>query len=156
MFSIPVFLWALAGLLLIGAELLVPGFVIFFFGVGALITAVLTGIIPGLSGHLGLQALLWLGSTGLFVGLLRKRFARIFRGTLLEGRGVGANDIGKKAIVTERISEDAPGRVRYAGTTWKAMSYAEPFEVGEEVIIIEKNNLTYTVTRSLLDDPKEE
>lgn len=155
MFFSPIFLWALAGLILIGAEFLVPGFVIFFFGVGALITALLTGVVPGLASHLGLQALIWLASTGLFVGFLRKRFTRIFRGTLIEG-GVGNNEIGRRAVVTERITPDEPGRVKLGGTTWKAISYTEVFEVGDSVDIIEKDNLTFTVTRSVLNGPKEE
>lgn len=154
MVSIAAFLWALAGLILIGAEFLIPGFVIFFFGVGALITAVLTGTIPGLAGHVALQALFWLGSTGLFAGLLRRRFQKFFYRSRLEG-GVAGTNIGRSATVTEQITPDHPGRVKYQGTTWTAISYTETFNPGDSVEIIEERNLTFTVTRSLLGESKE-
>lgn len=154
MVSIAAFVWAAAGLILIGAEFLIPGFVIFFFGVGALITAVLTGVIPGLAGQLALQALIWLGSTGLFAGLLRKLLQKVFYGTRIEG-GVGKNTIGRPATVTEQITPDRPGRIKFQGTTWKAISYTETFNPGDTVEIIEQKNLTFTVTRSLLGEPEE-
>ena len=39
MFTSPPFIWALIGLLLIGSEFLVPGFVIFFFGERSVLSA---------------------------------------------------------------------------------------------------------------------
>ena len=41
-------IWAILGLLLILVEFFVPQFVIFFFGVGALVTAAVTALVPGL------------------------------------------------------------------------------------------------------------
>ena len=40
-------IWAILGLLLILLEFFVPQFVIFFFGVGALLTAAITALVPG-------------------------------------------------------------------------------------------------------------
>ena len=52
------YIWAGLGLLLILIEFTAPGFVIFFFGVGALITAGLVAVFPSLS--LSWQMVFWL------------------------------------------------------------------------------------------------
>ena len=51
------YFWVLLGLLLMGAEFLIPGFVIFFFGAGALVTGALTALVSGLKSSLVLQIL---------------------------------------------------------------------------------------------------
>jgi len=145
MFLSPPFLWALFGLLLLGAEFLVPGFVIFFFGLGAFLTSLATLIIPPLRSALGFQALLWAGLSLLTFGFLRKRFARIFHGAF--GNQVEDEALGSTATVVEKITPDTPGRIKYKGTTWRAISYTETLDEGERVKIIERDNLTFTVTK---------
>lgn len=53
--------WLLAGLCLIGFELLIPSFTIIWFGIGAIAVAVLSLIIPGI--HVWLQAAIWLAAS---------------------------------------------------------------------------------------------
>ena len=53
-------IWAILGLAMVVAEFVIPGFVIFFFGLGALINALLTAIFPGLAGNIPLQVITWL------------------------------------------------------------------------------------------------
>lgn len=148
MFTDPTFLWALAGLLLIGAEFLIPGLVIIFFGFGALATSLFTGILPNLDARYGLQALIWIASSGISFGLLRRTLKRVFHGRLLPSSD--APDAGEVAVVVERITPETPGRIRYQGTTWKAVSYTETIEAGEKVEILERENLTYVVTKSMI------
>ncbi len=150
MFLNPPFLWALLGLLLIASEMIIPGFVIFFFGTGAIITGILSAIIPGLSGNFALQGLIWILSSILSFSFFRKKFARIFRGTILN-REIDS-DVGRSAEVIEAISPDKPGRVRYQGTSWKAISYTETFEPGTKVDIVKEENLTFIVSRTILED----
>jgi membrane protein implicated in regulation of membrane protease activity len=144
------FLWALAGLLMIGAELFIPGLVIVFFGIGALVTAGLTAVVPGLAGSIILQILAWLGSTGLAFGFLRRHLSRVFRGKLTGDDGSPA--IGKRVLVTERITPEKPGRVRFQGTSWAAASYDESFDPGDYAEIISQEGLTLYVTRSIIDN----
>jgi len=144
MWSSPPFIWALIGILLIASELLIPGFVIFFFGAGALLTALLSWLVPGISGSVGLQGILWAASSVLFLSFLRRHFSRIFRGQ--EISLVHDEHVGMKATVSEPIAPGAPGRVRYQGTTWTARSDTESFEVGQTVQIIKEENLTLVVT----------
>lgn len=150
MFFNPPFLWTLLGLLLIASEMIVPGFVIFFFGTGAVMTGILSGIIPGLSGNFAFQGLIWILSSILSFGFFRKKFAKIFKGTILNKEI--DSDVGRAAEVIEAISPEKPGRVRYQGTSWKAISYTESFEPGDKVDIVKEENLTFIVSGAILED----
>ena len=149
MFS-AVFFWALLGLLLIGSEMLIPGFTIFFFGLGGLLTSLLTAVIPGLSSNFGFQGLIWAGSSILSFIFLRKHFKNVFKGTLIYKDSISYKDIGKRAEVIEEINPEKAGRIRFQGTSWKAVSYTETFKKGEKVEILKEEGLTCIVTRSIL------
>ncbi len=148
-------IWVLLGLLLVGAEFLIPGFVIFFFGAGALVTGALTALIPGLKSSLVLQILLWLATSAAALFSLRKYFAKAFKGKLLKKDGED-EFVGRQAVVYETIRPDRPGRVRFQGTTWTAVSYSESFEPEETVEILSKENLTLVVTKSILGNIPEQ
>ena len=150
MFSDPSFYWALLGLLLIAAEMFLPGFVIFFFGSGAIITGFLSILIPGVSESYTAQGIIWMVSSLLTLGFFRKKFAKIFKGTILN-KGISTN-VGQSAEVIEAIAPDKPGRVRYHGTSWRAVSYTESFEPGAKVDIIKEDNLTFIVSGTILDE----
>ncbi len=146
----PTFVWGLSGFILIFAEALVPGFVIFFFGSGALLTALASAVLPPVGASFGLQGLIWGASSVFSLIFLRKRFARVFRGTLLNREHV--EDLGETALVKERITPDTRGRVRYQGTTWKAVSYTETFEPGDKVSIVQEDGLTLVVSAPIVQD----
>ncbi len=148
MFLSPPFLWAVFGLLLIGAEFIVPGFVVFFFGMGAILTSLATLFLPFLRGAIGFQALIWTGLSLISFAFLRKKFAAIFKGRL--GNKSEEDPLGKIAVVTEEITPDKPGRILFQGTTWRAISYTESFAPGQKVRILESDNLTFTVTGDFL------
>jgi inner membrane protein len=150
MFLSPSFLWSLLGLILIAAEMFIPGFVIFFFGSGAIITGFLSALIPGLSSSFTLQGIIWITSTILSFTFFRKKFSRIFRGTILN-KAI-TSDVGRSVKVIEAISPDKPGRVRYQGTSWKASSYTESFNVGDKVDIIQEDNLTFIVSSTIIEE----
>jgi membrane protein implicated in regulation of membrane protease activity len=143
--------WAIAGVILIISEFFIPGFVIFFFGAGALLNALLTAVIQALRPNILVQVLIWLGFSGLSLFTLRKYFSKIFKGTLFDSRS-SSDQAGEKAVVVEEVNPKKPGRIRYQGTTWRAVSFTETLKVGETVEILKKENLTYMVTHSLLDD----
>jgi len=143
------YIWILLGFLLVGSEFLIPGFVIFFFGLGSLVTGILTAVIPGLKSSFILQVLIWLGSSALSLFSLRKYFARVFKGRVLSGEAMD-DFAGQKAVVIEAIGPDKPGRIRFQGTSWWAESYTESFQPGETVEILVKENLTFVVTKSIL------
>lgn len=144
-------IWAIVGVVLIISEFFIPGFVIFFFGAGALFNALLTALIPPLQNSILLQVFVWLAASGLSLFTLRKYFSKIFKGRLVDGKG-STDYAGEKAVVTEDITPDKQGRIRFQGTSWKAMSYNETLKAGETVEILKEDNLTFIVTRSLLDE----
>lgn len=148
----PYFLWGVIGLLLIASEMIIPGFTIFFFGLGALLVALVTLIFPFLSGSFVWQIVLWMAASVFTFVFLRKRFRRWFRGTLLDR--MPRDNVGERAVVLEAISPERAGRVRYRGTSWKAVSLTESFETGDEVSIIEEDGITLTVTAPFDTDIK--
>ena len=149
----PSFLWALAGFFLIGAEFFVPGLVIIFFGLGALVTALLSAVVPGLDTGYAMQAVIWMASSVASLVSLRRTFGRIFKGKLLPDKRMEEGPMGDTAVVIQSISPDKPGRVKYQGTSWSAVSYTETLDPGEEVTILGQENLTFIVTKSILDNP---
>lgn len=140
------YLWLILGLVCIGLEFIIPGFVIFFFGAGAVIMAVLTGLIPGLSAHIPLQIIIWLATSVMTLGFFRRFFRGTFRGKLIKSDDE-EEFRGKLATVVESLRENHPGRVTFQGTTWKAVTYDEPAAAGDTVEIIKKENLTLIVSR---------
>jgi inner membrane protein len=145
------YVWAIVGLVLITGEFFIPGFVIFFFGAGALLTTLFTALFPSIQSQVPLQILIWLGASGLSLGLLRRYFAKIFKGTVFDRRDQD-DIVGDRVTVTEEISPDKAGRVRYQGTTWKAVSYDESFKSGDSAEIIKKEGMTFIITKSILGE----
>ena len=78
MFFSPVFLWFIAGVIFVLAEFVIPGFVICFFGVSALIVAGLIWLVPSLS--ITLQLLLFAALGVVLLLLCRLLMPRAFRG----------------------------------------------------------------------------
>lgn len=149
----PIFIWAFIGLLFIGLEFAIPGVVIIFFGAGALLTSLLTAIIPGLKSSVVFQILLWLGASSLSLAFLRRYLSKVFRGKTLPSDSSDAS--GKTAEVIERITPDQAGRVHFQGTTWKATSYTETLEKGESATVLKQDGLTLIVSKSLIDEENE-
>lgn len=142
-------LWAITGLLLILSEFIVPEFVIFFFGVGALLTSLITAITPFVGNSLLAQILIWLALSGVSVFALRGTFKKWLAGTVIEPED-RAEYSGQTARVVQTITPETPGRISFKGTTWKAISYDQTIEEGETIEILTKEGMTFVVARSLL------
>ena len=142
-------IWAAVGLLFILSEFVVPEFVIFFFGVGALLMSLLTALAPPIAGSIPLQILIWLGlSAGALFGL-RKYLANWFKGRKFDDDDQ-ADYAGKPARVTEAITPDKPGRISFRGTTWVAETFDERFEPGQKVEILRREGMHFIVTESIM------
>ncbi|MFW5684102.1 MAG: NfeD family protein, partial [Spirochaetota bacterium] len=112
-------IWAILGLLFVVSEFVVPEFVIFFFGVGALLNSVLIAIFPGIAASVPLQILTWLGFSAATLFSLRKYLAGWFKGRKFD-EDDQADWIGRAAKVTQEIGPDSPGRISLNGTNWVA------------------------------------
>jgi len=149
----PWFVWALIGVVCIGMEMLVPGFVIFFFGMGGLAVA-LCSLIPFVADLLWLQILLFIVFSTLSLVFLRKRFSVIFAGTVFNPKKSNVEDdgIGEIVELTDEAGETSPGRIRFRGTTWKAFSAGGAIPAGAKARIVRRDGMTYYVASVAASD----
>ena len=138
----PALLWFLFGISCFVLELLLPGLLLFFFGIGAWCAALGVWLV---SMPLSMQILIFLSTSIVTLVLLRARFQKMFKGTALEV-DVGDDFVPEGAIaeVVEDIVPPAAGKVKYGGTFWQAVA-EEPVTRGERVRVLAKNNLSLSV-----------
>ena len=141
-FSKPEMIWFMIGLVLFLLELVVPGFVIFFFGLGAWVTALVCLIAdPGIN----IQALIFvIVSVLALVGLRKIITKKFFYSKDNRSEEVEDEFTGKEALAITDFGTDKNGKVEFKGTNWKAESTSE-IKSGQTVIIIEKENFKLIV-----------
>ena len=138
----PVLVWFLSGVAFLGLELLLPGLIVFFFGLGAWCAALALYFIPM---NLASQLLVFLGASLLCLLLLRSTLKKVFLGRTLDQDGMDTSlPLQGTAEVIEDIVPPALGKVKYSGTFWQASSHS-PLPKGTVVRILEKQNLTLVV-----------
>ncbi len=141
-FSRPELVWFIIGLLLFLLELVLPGFVIFFFGVGAWLTALLCLVA---NPNVDIQIVVFAVTSVLaLLGLRRMIQKRFFYRD--EGRSEVIEDefTGKEAKALMDFEPGTQGKVEFKGTTWKAESN-DPVREGQIVIIKHKNDFKLNV-----------
>jgi len=138
----PELIWFIIGLVLFLLELVLPGFVIFFFGVGAWITALLCLIAePGIN----LQAIVFAVTSALSLVLLRRMIQKKFFYSKDElSKEVEDEFTGREAVALEDFTSGKNGKVEFKGTSWKAESDSE-ISKGQTVIIKNKENFKLIV-----------
>ena len=135
-------LWIISGVVMIIMEFFTPGFVICFFGAGAVLTGLVSGIFPGLIPVWQIIVFIISGTFFTFVG------RKVFHGTI-SGKN---NDIdtedpaGENAVVTSEITQMSPGKVEFRGSFWNAVA-SETLPAGTPVKIVKRENITLTVTK---------
>jgi len=141
-FAKPEIVWFIIGLALFLLELVLPGFVIFFFGVGAWVTALLCLIAnPGIN----LQAIVFGATSILSLVLLRKMIQKRFFYSKEElSREVEDEFSGREGIALTEFSPGRTGKVEFKGNQWKAESEFEITE-GQRVIIKKKESFKLIV-----------
>jgi membrane protein implicated in regulation of membrane protease activity len=141
-FSKPEMIWFMIGLVLFLLELVVPGFVIFFFGLGAWVTALVCLLAdPGIN----IQALIFVVVSVLaLVGLRKIITKKFFYSKDNRSEEVEDEFTGKEAIAITDFGTDKNGKVEFKGTNWKAESGFE-IKAGQTVIIVEKENFKLIV-----------
>ncbi len=143
----PALLWLIVGLLFVFFEIFVPGFVLAFFGGGALIVALTTWL--GWTLGLTSQVIVFLMSSLVLLFSLRRFFTRIFSGREdTEGDTINFK-VEKGAVVTVLETIDpskGKGRVRYQGSEWKATA-SSVIPAGDSARVSGMNNLTIEVEK---------
>lgn len=139
--SDPAVIWFLVGLGLLILELIIPGLVIIFFGVGAWITALTSAIFDT---SLNFQIAIFLVTSLLGLVLLRNFVKRRFFSKKDEEIEEQLEEfIGHKAMVIADF-KNGTGQIEFKGTRWKAESDT-PLKKGDYVLIDKKDSLTLHV-----------
>lgn len=138
----PVLLWFLAGIVFLALELVLPGLIVFFFGIGAWCAALAVYLFPV---PLTTQLLIFLVASLAALALLRSTLKKVFLGRTLD---VDAMNSTVPADATGEVIDDivppATGTIKYAGSFWQATAEV-PLSKGTIVRIVEKTNLTVKV-----------
>lgn len=140
-FSNPAVIWFLIGLAFLLIELALPGLVIFFFGIGAWITALVCAFTDL---NLNWQILIFIVTSLLGLVLLRKYIRRKFFDKKDEKTEDQLEEfIGRPAKALEDF-ENGEGYIEFKGSQWKAES-EQPVKKGDNLVITAKDSLKLIV-----------
>ncbi len=140
----PEIIWFIAGLCLFLLELVIPGFFIFFFALGAWVTALVCLIgNPGTN----LQIIIFAITSVLSLIALRRMIQKKFffsKKNNDDSDAVEDEFTGKEGIALTSFLPGKKGKVEFKGTLWDAESKSE-ITKGQSVIIIKKESITLNV-----------
>ena len=136
--------WFILGILFLFAEMAVPGFIIFFFGLGAMAAAAVAWLVPGAS--LALQIAVFAVASVATLVLSRVIFRDFFRGRTVREKEDADDDglVGATGVLSQAIEPPVAGRVEVHGSDWKAVSN-RPISAGTAVRVTARDNITLTV-----------
>lgn len=146
-FTFSALFWLILGVALMLLEMALPGFIIFFFGLGALVVS--GTVLLGLE-DVNIQMVIFLITSLLTLIIFRKKGKKYF-----EGRVSGKNKtfesienvVGQKVkAVTDIIPGEIDGKVEFHGTLWNAVS-DEKIEKDSVLEIVARDNLTLKVKK---------
>ncbi|MBR2920571.1 MAG: NfeD family protein [Kiritimatiellae bacterium] len=139
-------IWLYIGAALMMLELISPGFVVFFFGLAAATTGVLTMFAEDAFTTIW-QVLTFAGLSIVYLVFLRRVVKKLFSGTVETSASNFEDDFpGKIAVVTEDINTPLSGRVMLGDAEWTAVADV-PIEKGVNVRVVVRDNLTLKVER---------
>ena len=135
--SKPELFWFMIGLGLFLLELVIPGFFIFFFGLGAWVTALVCLIgNPGINVQIIIFAITSVLS---LLGLRRIIQKKFFYSKVDKSGEVEDEFTGKEALAATDFGGQLTGKVEFKGTMWNAESLSE-IKTGQRVIILKKDS----------------
>jgi membrane protein implicated in regulation of membrane protease activity len=134
--------WWLAALVLIGAEMIAPGYFLLWIGIAAAIMGALTLVLPDLSAiaQAIVFALLAIAVCGAYWKFLRPRFEHRDDQPLLNRRGLQL--IGQRFVLVEPIV-NGRGRVRVGDGAW--LAEGPDLVAGSEVEVVAVSGTTLRV-----------
>ena len=142
-FSNPVVIWFLLGFVMMLLELVMPGVIIIFFGIGAWITALCCMIF---SPSLAWQVSIFTATSVLSLIFLRRWLLDILFKKREKEETLSDEFLGQKAITETVINGARGGKVTFKGASWGALA-SEKIEADEQVEIIGKESIKLIVKR---------
>jgi len=138
-------IWFITGCTLMLAELFVPGLVIVFLGIAALMVSFFlwAGVLSGIINSF----IAWLFLSLLLVLFLRRFAVRLFPSEssyqLVEE---DIDTIGTVVDVVETVHEnDNKGRISFGGTTWPAISNHGTIEAGKKATLLYRDDISWVI-----------
>lgn len=139
--------WLIFGSILVFGELILPGLVSVFVGLGALSVAVLLYLnwidsIPA-------QLAAWFVSSTIYIFTIRILVVRFYPSDT-EKQNIDEDQamMGRTVDVIESISSARPGRVRFGESTWTAILKSEgEIRVGEKAVVVGRDNISWIVKK---------
>jgi len=126
-------IWSIAGIVMMLLEFLIPGAVIVFLGVAALIVSLF--IYSGWITTIVMALIAWFIISIFLMIFLRSVFVKYFEGeSLVQNVDEDTDLIGSIVVISEEVLPYKEGRVRFRDTTWVARS-EEELKVGNKAII---------------------
>ncbi len=138
-------MWLIAGIALIVTELFLPGLVVCFLGAAAIIVAGLRwfGLIPGLMESFTVW---FITSIVLLLGLRHYLLKWIPSESSYEFTDEDVGAVGAIVEVVATVSDsNQQGRIRYAGTTWPAVTRQGTLLAGQKAKLLYRDNLVWVV-----------
>ncbi len=136
--------WLIVGVLLLILEFVLPGFVLFFFGLGALVTFLCSWLFqPSLNEQLVIFLISSLASLFTLRGLIKRTFLGGSTAEL-DDRAIARG--GESVVVTQTISPPMEGKVKYSGTFWRALA-DERIDKGEAALVVSQEGLIMRVKK---------
>ena len=145
----PALYWLIIGVMLFFLELALPGVIFFFFGLAALITALVAWLTPlGIAWQLGLFIVSSVVSLMTLRDVIQRNFFKVKEVDLGEepDEDVVFAAPGDRAVVGTTIIPPAEGRIKYSGTSWRSTA-DERIEEGEIVAVVRQDNLVIHVEK---------
>ena len=138
-------IWLYVGAGLMLAEILTPGFVMFFFGLSAATVGLLVLLLPDpFNPSLTWQFAFFSLFSVIYLVTLRRYVKDVFLGDNGKSRALADEFTGRLGEAESSISAAIPGRVTVGDAEWDAVSEA-PIAAGTKVRVVARKNLTLTV-----------
>ena len=134
-------IWFIIGFILFILEFVVPGLILFFFGLGAWIVAIVS-LFYNVS--LNEQMIIFVISSIASILLLRKWLSKIIWERKHSTELLQDEFIGKTGVAETQIRPGENGKIAFKGTSWQAAS-ADIISKGENVIIIGNESILLIV-----------
>lgn len=143
----PALYWLIIGVILFVLEMVLPGFVLFFFAMGAFITALIAYLFPLAAAW---QLALFMAASLLSLFLLRDLIQRRFFTAAADHRDADTDQAlipaGERGVVSVTIAPPGEGRIKCAGSSWRATA-DERIEEGEIVAVVRQQGLVIHVEK---------
>lgn len=148
----PALYWLTIGVMLFFLGLALPGWVLFFFALAALITAAVAWLTPlEIAWQLGIFIVFSVVPLMTLRDPIQKLLFKLKEVEEVEEAEEPDEDVflatpGDRAVVGVTIVPPAEGRIKYSGTSWRATA-DEKIDEGEIVAVVHQDNLVIHVEK---------